>query len=95
MTTNAIPQERAAFVHPHTAHATRIAAAFQMVQAMAEAIRDLQSVPSGHLYARLCGVMDFETFASIIRTLENAKLIETRAGSVLVWTGPEKEGATP
>ena len=53
-----------------------IEATFQTVKAIAEAIRDLGSVPSGHLYARVMGVLSLDQYNQIIGILKRQGLIE-------------------
>ncbi len=60
----------------------------QVIAAVAEAIRALGSVPSGHLYAQLMGSMDLEQYNAVIRTLKNAKLV-TEKNYMLTWVGPQ------
>jgi hypothetical protein len=55
---------------------------------VAEAIRELGSVPSGHLYANLLGHLTLENYKSIIRTLRGAGLVE-ESNHVLTWVGPK------
>jgi hypothetical protein len=62
-----------------------------MVGAVAEAIRTLGSVPSGHFYAQVCDKMDLQTYTSIIGILKRAELV-SEAGHVLTWVGPTLEG---
>ena len=63
----------------------QIAAGLKTLQAVAEAIRDLGQVPSGHLYARLnAHGMDITTYEKIIGLLVRANVIENR-GDLLVW----------
>ena len=62
-----------------------IAAGLKTLQAVAEAIRDLGQVPSGHLYARLnAHGMDITTYEKIIGLLVRANVIE-KCGDLLVW----------
>lgn len=65
-----------------------MAAAFQILAAVAEAIRELRSVPSGHLYAQLMGRMDFETYTKIIDRLKGAGLVAENKSNLLTWIGP-------
>lgn len=67
---------------------TQLQAALQMAAAVAEAIRELGSVPNGHLYARLMGKLSLESYNSIIQTLVKAKLVENK-NDLLTWIGPE------
>lgn len=68
----------------------QIQAALAAITALAEAIRDLGSVPEGHLYATVMGRMDLETFTSFIDRLIGAKLVERR-NHELFWVGPNLE----
>lgn len=54
--------------------------------AIAEAVRELGSVPNGHLYARLCDKIDIQTYNRIICKLVSAKLVENRY-DLLTWIG--------
>ena len=64
--------------------------AIQATAAIAETIRELGSIPSGHLYAQLLGRMSHETYASIIALLKRAELV-SESGNVLRWIGPTIE----
>jgi hypothetical protein len=63
----------------------QVLAAMNTAVAIAEAIRELKSVPSGHLYANVMGRMSLETFEAIIRTLKNADLIKETSSHELIW----------
>jgi hypothetical protein len=67
----------------------QVRAAFQAIAALADAIRELERVPSGHLYARVMGHIDLDTYESFIDKLVGAKLVE-RKGHELVWVGPKE-----
>lgn len=73
---NAVPQVRGAVA---------------VVVAVAEAIRELGSVPNGHLYARLMGHMDLETYNKIIDILKKGGLVKEE-NHLLTYIGPKKEG---
>lgn len=62
-------------------------AALAMTQAVAETIKTLGEVPSGHLYARLMDKMSLETYNSLIGLLKRAKLVEEE-NNLLKWIGP-------
>lgn len=68
----------------------QVKAALAMCQAMAEAIRDLGSVPSGHLYAQVMGHMDLPTYDRIIDTLIRTGLVRKDASHLLTWVGGGK-----
>jgi hypothetical protein len=55
---------------------------------LADAIRDLGEVPSGHLYAHVMGAMSLETYQGLIGILKRAGLIEEKA-HLLTWIGPK------
>jgi hypothetical protein len=52
--------------------------------AIADAIRELGSVPSGHLYARLMGYMDIEAYTEVIQALKRAGVVSER-DHLLTW----------
>lgn len=68
-----------------------VGAALQMAKVVAEAIRDLGRVPSGHLYARLMAHMNLATYEKIIGILKRGGLVEEK-NHELIWIGPAKEG---
>lgn len=65
----------------------QVKAAFTMVAAVAEAIREAGEIPSGTLYAVLCSKVDITGYEAIIRTLKNAGLVSESA-NMLKWVGP-------
>ena len=67
-----------------------VLAAIKIVQALAEAIRDVGSIPSGQLYAHVMQHISIQVYEGSIRTLEGAGLI-TKKGNLLMWIGPAKE----
>lgn len=67
--------------------AAEIKAALAMTIAVAEAIRELGSVPSGHLYAQMMGKVDLSVFEAMIRSLVNAGLVKNERNT-LTWVGP-------
>jgi hypothetical protein len=68
----------------------QVAAALMATAAIGEAIRDLGSVPSGELYARLMDRLSLESYQAAIGVLKRAGLVEEK-GHVLRWTGPAAE----
>lgn len=72
---------------------TQTEAAVQTVVVVAEAIRELREVPSGHLYARVMGRMSMGTYETTIRLLKGAGLVEEKS-HVLRWVGPHLEKRT-
>jgi hypothetical protein len=69
----------------------QIAAACRSVQAIAEAIRELKQVPSGHLYARVMAYISINQYEKFISILESGKLIRRDPSGLLTWIGPELE----
>lgn len=67
-------------------HTSEAIAAVRIAQA--EAIRDLRHVPSGHLYARLMGVMTLQQYEQVIDLLIEARLVERTPSHLLRWIGP-------
>ena len=64
-----------------------------IVLAVAEALRALGSVPSGHFYARLIAMpllsqMTADQYQQMIGSLKGAGLVEERAHE-LFWVGPK------
>jgi hypothetical protein len=69
---------------------TQVTATIRVVSALAEAIRDLGQVPSGHLYASVMGMMNLSQFQEAIGILIKAGLVEDRH-HLLVWVGRKPE----
>lgn len=71
---------------PQEAHKkAKMQAALQAVKAIADTIKELRTVPSGHLYAQLMGVMTLTTYESIIETLIRSNLIVRDTDHLLRW----------
>ena len=60
----------------------------RVAHAVAETIRELGQVPSGHLYARLMGVMELHQYEQVIDLLVDARLVERDRSHLLRWVGP-------
>jgi len=54
----------------------QIVGALNTVVALGQAIKELKEVPSGHLYAHVCGHMSLESYEAAIRMLTKAGLIK-------------------
>lgn len=63
-------------------------AAVRVAHAIAESIRELGEIPSGHLYARLMGIMDLRQYEQFIDILIDARLVERTPAHRLRWIGP-------
>lgn len=66
----------------------QIAAALKTVQAVAEAIKELGSVPSGELYAQLMGHLSLSAYTRVIDTLKRTGLVK-ESNHLLTWIGPK------
>ncbi len=58
--------------------------AIEIIKAVADTIKDLGSVPSGELYARLMGYMSLAQYNKIIGILKNAGLVSEQ-NYILTW----------
>ena len=65
-----------------------VKAVLDTIAAVASAIRTLGSVPSGHLYALLCGTLSLESYQRIIDQLKKSGLVKEE-NHLLTWIGPE------
>ena len=65
----------------------QVKGAIEILRAVAETIRELKEIPSGHLYAQLMGQMDLPTYTKIIDTLKDAGLVK-ESGHLLTWIEP-------
>lgn len=63
------------------------AKAVAVVAVLAETIRELGSVPSGHLYAQVMSHMSLDTYNSAIGVLKSADLVK-ESNHLLTWIGP-------
>ena len=67
---------------------TEVKAAFGILQAVAEAIRELGEVPSGHLYANLMSKLRLAQFEQVLGVLKGAGLVRESNAHLLTWIGP-------
>ena len=67
---------------------TEVNAALGALKALADAIRELGEVPSGHLYANLQGHITIGQFEQAIGILKNAGLVRESNAHLLTWIGP-------
>ena len=58
----------------------------RIVRAVAEVIRELGEVPSGHLYARLMGVLSLDQYQQVVSVLVRAGLVRSQH-DCLTWIG--------
>jgi hypothetical protein len=64
-----------------------LSAGLQAIKAIADAIKELGSVPSGHLYAQVMNHLSLQAYEKIILILVNGGLVEN-TGNLLTWKGP-------
>lgn len=69
--------------------AEKVSAALDIVRIVADCIKELGAVPSGHLYARLMPHMTFGTYAMILDVLTHGGLIKIE-NNVITWIGAER-----
>jgi hypothetical protein len=68
-----------------------VKAAVAVLRATADAIRDLGSVPAGHLYAMAyADKCSAQKFNELVDVLVRAGLVRREASHMLIWIGPEK-----
>lgn len=65
-----------------------------VVQALAEAIRELGSVPSGHLYAMVMSHMSLDDYNHSIAVLRSSGVVR-ESNHVLTWVGPQPQTTLP
>jgi hypothetical protein len=63
----------------------------ELLRALAEAIRELGSVPSGELYARVMNHLTLEQYQAIIDTLKRAGLV-CEENNLLLWNNTIQKG---
>ncbi len=63
-------------------------AGFLLLAAVADTIRQLGSVPSGHLYAQIMGKVDIHGFQKLVAILKGSGLV-SESNDILTWIGPE------
>ncbi len=68
----------------------QVNAAMQIVLAIADTIKEVKEVPSGHLYARLMGKLTLEDYNGIIRLLINSGVISLDGNHVIRWEADDK-----
>ena len=68
----------------------QIDASLLVIRVVADAIRELGSVPSGHLYARIMNTLSLEQYNSVIGVLKRAGLVEERS-HLLKWVHFEQD----
>ncbi len=64
-------------------------AIIDMMSAVGGVIKELGSVPSGHLYAQLMGLLRLDVYEATIDTLVRLKLVRRDRNHMLTWIGGE------
>ena len=72
---------------PYTPEQVR--AALELILAVGDVIRDAKRLPSGELYARLCGKLTLAQYQQIIDRLVECGVVKVVAHE-LIWIGPPK-----
>lgn len=67
----------------------KLKAAIGQIMAIADAIRELKTVPSGVFYSQICTEISLSAFDSILKILQKQKLV-TVENHVITWIGPDK-----
>jgi hypothetical protein len=68
---------------------TEVNAALGALKAVADAIRELGEVPSGHLYANLMSKLSLAQFEQVLGVLKGAGLVRESNAHLLTRIGPE------
>jgi hypothetical protein len=58
----------------------------EFMGAIASLIKEVKTIPSGHLYAQLMGKMTLDQYNDMIATLQNAGLVSLK-NDLLTYTG--------
>ena len=65
---------------------TKVKSGIEIIKAIAEAIREAKSIPSGTLYVGLMGIVTLESYNKILEILKNAGLIKV-SNFLITWEG--------
>ena len=65
----------------------QVKGAMAFVMAVADAIKELGTVPNGHLYANLMGHMSLENYQKVIDLLKRSGVVTESASHLLTWVG--------
>jgi hypothetical protein len=63
----------------------QLAAGLDVIRAVAEAIRELRTVPSGNLYAHVMGRLSIQEYEKVIGILKGADLVRESSDHLLTW----------
>ena len=65
----------------------QVKGALEVIKAIADTIKELGTVPSGHLYAQLMGTMSLETYNGLMRILKDSGVVSESSSHLLTWKG--------
>lgn len=65
-------------------------AALGVLTALAGVIRAKGSIPSGELYAQVCGTLSLSTYEGAIGLLIRSDMVKRDVSHLLTWIGPAK-----
>jgi len=68
----------------------KLEATLAVARAIADAVRELGSVPAGHLYVRLMDKISLQSFEGVIGLLVRSELVRRDGSHLLTWIGPAK-----
>ena len=66
----------------------QVRATLQACMAVADAVKELKSVPSGVLYSQVMSVMDMATYNRIVEVLKGAGVVREES-HLLTWVEPK------
>lgn len=58
-----------------------------VVQAIADAIRSVRRIPSGHLYAQVMEHLTLEQYEAVVKILVRSKMVYKNTSGLLTWEG--------
>lgn len=61
-------------------------ALIEATKALGDVIRELGSIPNGHLYAQVMDKLSLETYTALINLLKEARLVK-ESNHLLTWIG--------
>jgi hypothetical protein len=67
----------------------QVQAAFGILKAVTDTIRELGEVPSGHLYTQVMSTLTLAQYEQVIETLKSAGLVRESNSHLLTWLGAE------
>jgi len=65
----------------------KMKAAVEIMKAVASAVKELGSIPSGHLYARLMGKMSLDSYEKMTACMQRMGIIRIEGNHLITYTG--------